>query len=41
MTQVMACIDSLSSLSVCDYATWASKQMKAPLTLLHVLDQGK
>lgn len=29
MTQVMACIDgSLSSQSVCDYATWASKQMK-------------
>ncbi|MBT2338056.1 MULTISPECIES: universal stress protein [Pseudomonas] len=42
MTQVMACIDSSqSSLAVCDYAAWASRQLDAPLILLHVLDEAK
>ncbi|SDO48043.1 Nucleotide-binding universal stress protein, UspA family [Pseudomonas arsenicoxydans] len=42
MTRVMACIDnSQSSLAVCDYAAWASHQLDAPLTLLHVLDEEK
>lgn len=42
MTHVMACIDnSQSSLAVCDYAAWASQQLAAPLTLLHVLDEEK
>ena len=42
MTNVMACIDnSQSSLAVCDYAAWASQQLNAPLTLLHVLDKEK
>ncbi|MGZ7458731.1 universal stress protein [Pseudomonas sp. Ma2-10] len=42
MTHVMACIDnSRSSLAVCDYAAWASQQLDAPLTLLHVLDEEK
>ncbi|MBI6565659.1 MULTISPECIES: universal stress protein [Pseudomonas] len=42
MTHVMACIDnSQSSLAVCDYAAWASQQLNAPLTLLHVLDEEK
>ncbi|WP_150303010.1 universal stress protein [Pseudomonas saliphila] len=37
---VLACIDgSLSSEAVCDYAAWASLQLGAPLTLLHVLDR--
>jgi len=40
MNQVMACIDgSPSAAAVCDCAAWASLQMNAPLTLLHVLDQ--
>jgi nucleotide-binding universal stress UspA family protein len=38
----MACIDnSQSSLAVCDGATWASQRLRAPLTLLHVLDQER
>jgi nucleotide-binding universal stress UspA family protein len=38
----MACIDnSQSSLAVCDYAAWASQQLDAPLTLLHILDEEK
>lgn len=42
MTHVMACIDnSQSSLAVCDYAAWASQQLSAPLTLMHVLDEEK
>ncbi|TPG94695.1 universal stress protein [Pseudomonas caspiana] len=42
MTHVMAYIDnSQSSLAVCDYAAWASQQLNAPLTLLHVLDEEK
>jgi nucleotide-binding universal stress UspA family protein len=40
MNQVMACIDgSPSAAAVCDCAAWASLQMDAPLTLLHVLAQ--
>jgi nucleotide-binding universal stress UspA family protein len=40
MTQVMACIDgSQSTRAVCDYASWASQRLSAPLTLLHVLDE--
>lgn len=39
---VMACIDgSNSSPSVCDYATWASRRLSAPLTFLHVLDHSE
>ena len=38
MNKVIACIDgSRSSLSVCDYAAWASRRMNSPLTLLHVI----
>lgn len=37
---VFACIDgSRSANAVCDYAAWASLQLAAPLTLMHVLDQ--
>lgn len=37
---VMACIDgSLSSTGVCDYASWASLCLDAPLVFIHVLDQ--
>ncbi|AHL73727.1 universal stress protein UspA [Stutzerimonas stutzeri] len=40
MTHVMACIDgSPSAAAVCDCAAWASRQLDAPLALLHVLDQ--
>ncbi|MGM3389692.1 universal stress protein [Stutzerimonas stutzeri] len=40
MNQVMACIDgSPQAAAVCDCAAWASRQLDAPLTLLHVLDQ--
>ena len=40
MNQVMACIDgSPQASAVCDCAAWASRQLDAPLTLLHVLDQ--
>ncbi|SHF21655.1 Nucleotide-binding universal stress protein, UspA family [Modicisalibacter ilicicola DSM 19980] len=36
---VMACIDGSGySTAVCDYATWASQRLEAPLTFLHVLD---
>jgi nucleotide-binding universal stress UspA family protein len=39
MTNVLACIDdSTISPAVCDYATWASLRLAAPLQLLHVLD---
>jgi nucleotide-binding universal stress UspA family protein len=39
MNQVLACIDgSPQASAVCDYAAWASLQLDAPLTLLHVLD---
>lgn len=40
MNQVLACIDgSPQASAVCDCAAWASRQLDAPLTLLHVLDQ--
>lgn len=40
MNTVMACIDgSPQAAAVCDCAAWASRQLNAPLTLLHVLDQ--
>jgi len=39
MNNVLACIDgSPQAAAVCDYAAWASLQLDAPLTLLHVLD---
>ncbi|WP_417659055.1 universal stress protein [Pseudidiomarina sp.] len=42
MTNVVACIDgSKATAAVCDYAAWASLQLQAPLTLLHVLDEGR
>ena len=42
MTQVLACIDgSPQAAAVCDCAAWASRQLDAPLTLLHVLDQQR
>ncbi|UAW98658.1 universal stress protein [Halopseudomonas nanhaiensis] len=38
-TTVIGCIDgSDSSATVCDYATWASIRLQAPLVLLHALD---
>ena len=41
MTNVIACIDgSAASPAVCDYAAWSSRQMDAPLVLLHVLDKS-
>jgi nucleotide-binding universal stress UspA family protein len=40
MNTVLACIDgSPQAAAVCDCAAWASLQLDAPLTLLHVLDQ--
>ena len=40
MLRVVACIDgSRAAPAVCDYATWASKHMQNPVTLLHVLDE--
>lgn len=40
MNNVLACIDgSPQASAVCDCAAWASLQLDAPLTLLHVLDQ--
>ncbi|MDX5333289.1 MAG: universal stress protein [Gammaproteobacteria bacterium] len=42
MTNVIACIDgSTASPAVCDYAAWSSRQMEAPLVLLHVLDKSE
>ncbi|WP_101676086.1 universal stress protein [Alloalcanivorax mobilis] len=39
MSQVIACIDgSAAADSVCEYAAWAASALKAPLMLLHVLD---
>lgn len=41
MTDIIACIDgSRSAPAVCDYAAWASRQLDAPLVLLHVLDRA-
>jgi len=40
MKKITACIDgSALSTSVCDAAAWASKQLDAPLKLLHVLEK--
>ncbi|UJF24880.1 universal stress protein [Suttonella sp. R2A3] len=40
MTYVTACIDgSVSAPAVCDYASWATLRLDAPLRFLHVLDQ--
>ncbi|WP_407943955.1 universal stress protein [Marinobacter salinisoli] len=42
MQRVVACIDgSRAAPAVCDYASWASRHMQAPLTLLHVLDEER
>lgn len=41
MTNVIACIDgSSASNGVVDSAAWASAQLTAPLTLLHVIEEG-
>jgi len=40
MTHVTACIDGSSTApAVCDYASWSSAQLRAPLEFLHVLDK--
>lgn len=40
MTKVVACIDgSNSTHAVCDYASWSSLRLDAPLEFLHVLDK--
>jgi nucleotide-binding universal stress UspA family protein len=40
MTNVVACIDgSSTSPAVCEYASWASQRLDAPLQFLHVLDK--
>lgn len=40
MTKVVACIDgSNSTQAVCDYASWSSLKLEAPLEFLHVLDK--
>ncbi|BBA36703.1 UspA, universal stress protein [Methylocaldum marinum] len=42
MTKVMACIDgSRAATAVCDYAAWASRRLRAPLTFIHVLDKSQ
>ncbi|MFD1215215.1 universal stress protein [Microbulbifer celer] len=42
MSDVIACIDgSPAATRVCDYASWAAKQLDAPLTFLHVLDHSR
>lgn len=42
MTKIVACIDgSAAAPAVCDAASWASLRLKAPLTLLHVLDRSE
>ncbi|MDH5434958.1 MAG: universal stress protein [Gammaproteobacteria bacterium] len=39
--RVFACIDGSSvSDSVCDYASWIANKVKAPLTLLHTIEQS-
>jgi nucleotide-binding universal stress UspA family protein len=38
--KVLACIDhSVYATAVCDYATWASVRLQAPLEFVHVLDR--
>lgn len=42
MSHILACIDGSSAATpVCDYAAWAASRLKAPLTLLHVLDRAR
>lgn len=42
MTNVIACIDGTDvSAAVCDYASWASLRMDAPLEFLHVLEKSE
>lgn len=42
MTNVVACIDgSNTTPAVCDFASWASLRLDAPLKLLHVLDKNE
>lgn len=42
MSNVIACIDaSAAAPAVCDYASWASARLAAPLVLLHVLDHAR
>ncbi|WP_375058311.1 universal stress protein [Zobellella sp. DQSA1] len=39
-TNVLACIDGSSyATTVCDYASWASLRLEAPLSFIHVLDR--
>ncbi|MBM7455894.1 nucleotide-binding universal stress UspA family protein [Oceanisphaera litoralis] len=41
-TNVMACIDGSSHAgAVCDFASWASLRLDAPLTFIHVLDKTR
>ena len=41
MTQIISCIDgSANSKSVCDAGAWASRILRAPLVLLHVLERS-
>lgn len=42
MSKVIACIDGTDvSAAVCDYASWASLRMDAPLEFLHVLEKSE
>jgi len=42
MTHVVGCIDgSRAAPAVCDYASWVSKRMEAPLMFFHVLDDSR
>lgn len=42
MSKVIACIDGTDiSSAVCDYASWASLRMDAPLEFLHVLEKSE
>ncbi len=42
MSHVIACIDgSAAADSICDHAAWAAGRLKAPLMLLHVLDEAQ
>ncbi len=41
MSYVIGCIDgATASTAVCEYSAWAAKQLKAPLMLLHVLENS-
>lgn len=42
MSQIISCIDDVSChQAVCEYSAWAARQLSAPVTLLHVLDDVK